>query len=118
MAEFHVDDQVFVILAGKPISGKITKVSMMSGSGGMERLYQLDNGSWWPESRLDYDLTAEQKTLLEEGERLTWELFAAAKDADKFWHKAKDGGVPPALLAAFRRKIQEIVSFFNKQTAA
>ncbi len=117
MAEFHVGDKVCVTFAGRVISGEVTDVkSTVLIGGSVERMYQLGGGPWWPESRLDYDIDGEQKRLVEEGERITWELFAAAKDADKFWAKAKEGGLPLALLAAYRRKIREIIIHFNSQS--
>ncbi len=114
MANFHIGDKVCVLYKGAVQSGTITDI--VPGQPPESGLYQLDGeGPYWDSSRLDYDITEEQKVLLQEGERVTWELFAAAKDADRFWLKAKDGGVPPTLLAAYRRKIQEIVAHFAKQ---
>lgn len=115
--EFHVGDKVCVTLAGRYMSGTVTDIFRPQPLSGPEKItmYQLDDGPWWPESRLDYDINPEQKVLVEQGERVTWELFAAAKDADAFWLKAKERGLPPALLAAYRRKIRQIIESFAKQ---
>jgi hypothetical protein len=115
MPEFHIGDKVCVTMAGSFISGTITATAGGGESSG-PAMYQLDNGPWWPEVRLDYDITTEQKQLVMEGERITWELFAAAADADKFWQKAKAQQLPPALLASYRRKIKSIIEHFNAQT--
>ena len=114
MTEFHIGDKVCVTMAGSFISGTITNI--VPGQPADAGLYQLDGkGPWWDSARLDYDIDADQKALVQEGERVTWELFAAAKDADRFWIKAKEGKLPPALLAAYRRQIKSIIEHFAQQ---
>ena len=79
---FRVGDKVHVLYATTVISFQITHVNVE----GMQAIYRgvTDAGvqvTWWPEDRLDYDLSREQKAAAAELERSMHEVEGAIKHA-------------------------------------
>lgn len=106
MAEFHVGDPVSVLYAGSPKSF-IVKAITVDGRG--ERLYSGDGQGWTPESRLDYDLTPEQKDAWHSLERGIWNLELAAEALPGLVKTVNERGLPPSVFFSLKKRIAEAI---------
>jgi hypothetical protein len=62
MAEFHITDKVCVLYAGRPIQFEINQITTDAKG---NKLYSGEGTGWWPQERLDYAITGEEKLLLD-----------------------------------------------------
>lgn len=104
-AEFHINDLVCLLYAGKPVSFVINQITS-SASG--KKFYQGEgSGGWQPEDRLDYDLTEQQKTMIRSVENALFNLNCAANALLELMPAAYNMKIPGSTINLFRCEISE-----------
>ncbi len=106
MAEFHIGDKVFVVMGMRPIS--FTVKSIHIGAGGRKYcspVEQGQHGELWPEERLDYDLSEEQKDTMRLAESALFNVAEGFKTLRSLTDRINN--LPPNMAEIYKRWITE-----------
>lgn len=107
MAEFHIGDKVCVVFQGKYIPFKVTKIQLASDG---TAVYAGQDTVYYPEERLDYDITPEQKEWLINAELRLQALSQGVLDTHGFAAEVERMRLPPSLMKQLITRYQVMMS--------